>query len=670
MAQTRRKRKQNNTTPLLLGLISLLVVVLAVVLIVAISMGGQKPDNNNQTQPTEPTDPPVALVLTQPQLTNGGVVHDKELVITGTADPDQPLAVNGVQVPVAQDGTFTYTVTMQPGVNEIQVTYMGQTQVYKVEHQYAVQKFSPEGDKTYASGATMQISLIARQGSTIKVTFNGKSVNMAESKDQLGTGAAEGFVLYTGTCKMPGNNMEDLNLGKVTFEVTCDGVTETYTSGIITCAKMADVKDSDPSVTPNYGNYIDVGSGFIAEVISYTAETFNGKTRDDYSDPRNNYLPEGTLDYCDQDVVYDTSGKIAYRLLRCGRRVYVTKDNYPVNGKNPKEEVPVIDCYRGTLPDHNELGFVSMTQEGHFTVLTLNTLWKAPFYFDLAPQNYANPDKRDFAVTALTAEYIDITFCYATVFDGQVQLPENDPVFKSAELITREKDCTLRLHLKSKGGFYGWEAYYNDQDQLCFKFLRPTKAVAAGNAYGADLTGIRIMIDVGHGGIDGGASVTGSDGKLVKEADLNLKQAMALKKELESMGATVIMNRTDNKNITVDERIRFVKEQQPDICIAIHQNSYAALSSVNGCEIMYFGPTSEAASEHVYKELKGSGLFNKTKMKWYLYYVGRQTICPVVLVECGYMTNAADFLTMTDDAMVLRKAQAMAQGLANYFLNM
>ena len=44
---------------------------------------------------------------------------------------------------------------------------------------------------------------------------------------------------------------------------------------------------------------------------------------------------------------------------------------------------------------------------------------------------------------------------------------------------------------------------YNDKGQLCFAFLNPAKASAGSNMYGADLTGVRIMLDVGHGGNEG-----------------------------------------------------------------------------------------------------------------------------------------------------------------------
>ena len=117
------------------------------------------------------------------------------------------------------------------------------------------------------------------------------------------TRVAEGFARFTGEYRLTNTNTSDLDLGVVTYTATYGGITETYTSGKITCQKTNQIQASDPSVTPTTGGYINVGSGYITEVITYSAETFNGTTKDDYSRPTNNYLPKGTVDYCSTAVV-------------------------------------------------------------------------------------------------------------------------------------------------------------------------------------------------------------------------------------------------------------------------------------------------------------------------------------------------------------------------------
>ena len=663
MAMRKNSKKALTPTQMLTGLVGVLAVVLVVVILVAVFAGGGLGTDSGSQE----TMPPIGLTINEP-LESEFLSLEKDLVFTGSSDPNQVLTINGKEVPRNADGTFSYSYALQLGQNQIEVAHWDKTLTYRVEHRYAVAGFFPEESVTYNSGAAVQLTMVVRniRNASVTAIINGQQVAMKAAADQTGLNAPEGFLLYTGTYQLPGNNEEDLNLGKITYKVTYDGVTETYSSGDIICKKMAPLLSSDPSVTPNYGDYINVGSGYIVEILVSSAETFVGTNKNDYSDPRNNYLPKGTVDYASSEIVYSPSGSQSFRLMRCGYKVYIQKNNYPPAGK-----LTLVETYRGSLPDHNELGFASMEVVGSHTILTLDTMWKAPFYYDIAPQNYTAVGSRDYSVSSLTAEYVEITFCYATKFEGEVKVPAGNPLFSHAEFKQNESDCTLRLYLKAKGAYYGWDAYYNEQDQLCFRFLNPVKATAtSSNPYGADLSGIRIMLDVGHGGLDGGAVAKDAAGNQVEEADLNLQLALKVKAELERMGATVIMNRTSDTAIRVQDRIDKLKEAAPDLCIAIHQNS-GEVASYNGAWICYYTPFSKKAADAIYSETKKMNIYNKTVLYWdqTKYYVGRETACPVVLMENGFMSNAADFATMVDQAVQQQKAEAMAKGVAKYFLS-
>jgi N-acetylmuramoyl-L-alanine amidase len=312
-----------------------------------------------------------------------------------------------------------------------------------------------------------------------------------------------------------------------------------------------------------------------------------------------------------------------------------------------------------------------MVVDGRHTVLTLDSLWKAPFYFDLKPQKYqypANSSDRNYSIKNFTAEYVDITFCYATKFTGEIKIPADNPLFKSAELIRQESDCILRLYLKKTGGFYGWDCYYNEKGQLCFQFLNPAKATASENVLGADLTGIKVVIDVGHGGSDPGTVRENYKGQDVYEADRNLALAQAVKQQLEAAGATVILNRTTDVRITVDERAKMLKQEKPDFCLSVHHNSLGGHPEWDRFETFYFTPFSQPATGFIKDRTAESEVYSSSIMDWHHFFLARQTVCPVVLAENGYMSCDAALDKTLDPAAIEAKATALAKGIADYFL--
>ena len=481
----------------------------------------------------------------------------------------------------------------------------------------------------------------------------------------MGSGVSEGFELYTGKFELPNNNSETLDLGVITYTVTSGDVTETITSGKITCQPKVTVKYPDKSVTPEGGGYINVGSGYIVEIVDGNVETFHPWTNDDKSYPTYNYLPEGTVDYGNQMVILNDAQDKSYLQLRCGVRVYRSLKNTPIT-----QLTRVVNCYTGTLPDHNEIGVADFYVEDHFTYLTLDCLWKAPFFFDFEEQEYEDASIRRFRVEKFDASYVDIRFCYATQVSDVPVIPEDHPLFSRAEWIDNQVDHTLRLYLKTEGGLYGWHAYYNEQDQLVFKFLNPITVTAADNAYGADLTGVRIMLDVGHGGVDIGALGRDWGGAGWTESERNLVLAFAVKEQLESIGATVVMNRVNMEDMTTQrERMQYLRQWAPDLCLCIHHNS-SEDKSRNGYETGTFTIFSQPAGDFITDAVAEAGIYRRTTAIWYYYNVSRQTVCPIILTENGHMTNITDLTGMLDEATILKKAQALTQGIANYYLDM
>ncbi len=622
----------------------------------------QAPTTEPTTVPTTEA-PALPLEMAQP-LEQTLITLDETLVFAGTADPRYDILINNERVQPDEEGNFSYEAPLELGENTVTVRYLDQTLEYSVTRRYTTAWYAYEEDATCRSGASVYAELYAREGSTVRVMFRGEVHTVVPSDNQLGMGAPEGFDYYVYAFTAPSKNEDPIDMGSITYQVTCDDIKEVYTSGSITCEAAVPIKTSNPDVTPDAEPYQNVGSGYIIEIVDVNAETFNGQNVDDKSIPTMNYLPKGTVDYGTQGTYYNSSANRYYHKLRCGVRVYNRNDNKPLGMQ------PVVDGYNGYLPDHNEIHVASMEIEGHHTYLILDCLWKAPFFFDEEPQEYTTDNWYKYILEDYNPNYIDITFCYATVFTGMPEIPEDHPLFSGAEVIQNEADYTLRLYLKAPGAFYGWSAYYNEQDQLVFQFLNPVTVTQADNAYGADLTGVTVMLDVGHGGEDPGAYHADSKRKNQKESERNLYLANLVKAELESIGATVLMNRTEEeRTVNRTERVAYLMEQAPDFCLCIHHNADLA-THLTGYESWYFTSHSRDAAEHSLKANMEGDIYRRGKLAWNTYFLARQTACPIVLAENGFMTNQWELDRIADNDIMQEKAAALTRGIVNYYLEL
>ena len=628
------------------------------------------------SEPQAPVDNGIRLVISSPENDTLNVTAP-EFTFSGTSDPAEPLMVNGTAVERGEDGAFTYNVTLNVGKNTFAFEHKGETKTYTVNYRYVIiESYSPAKAQTYPSGSTLVVNVMAHKGSAVTATFNGSTQNLTVANNS--NDEKSDFISYNGVFKLPGNNTQNLNLGKIVFKATHAGKSESFSSGIITCKKSDIIVDYDPKATPTGGRYMNVGSGCIAEIVGETAETFDGNVSAAslkngsvyWSRPTNNYLPCGTVDYSSPNPVIYESGSVKneYVTLRAGYRVYKQTRDKPNTGYKQ-----ITKQYIGTLPDHNEIKAAVIENGDTHTVLTVNTDWKAPFYFDLLPQAYANPSTQNYNVSSVTFRYIDITFCYATVFEGGIAIPEDNPLFERAEIIknmntggTAVRDYTLRLFLKKQGAFYGWDCAYNKDGQLVFTFLNPRKITAADNEYGFNLNGAKILIDVGHGGRDGGAAGLGSFANSYCEKVANLNLAEKIKAELEKTGAKVIMTRTGDTTSSTFDKISILKREKPDYCIAVHHNS-SVNGGAKGFGAYYSNAFSKKPSEFVLAQTKATPLYSDFIFNWHYYFMCRITTCPVVLTENGFMSNSSDFSVIRNDAKNTEKAKAITRGIVDHF---
>ncbi|MDR0425670.1 MAG: N-acetylmuramoyl-L-alanine amidase [Clostridiales bacterium] len=174
-----------------------------------------------------------------------------------------------------------------------------------------------------------------------------------------------------------------------------------------------------------------------------------------------------------------------------------------------------------------------------------------------------------------------------------------------------------------------------------------TMTVAASPSAQVPKIGKTVVIDAGHGGMDGG--VVGRSGG-VKEADINLAIAKKLETLLIENGYDAVMTRgtTDdlaksgekNKKLSdMKARRDIIDAAKPDLVVSIHQNAYP-LKKVNGPQVFYYAGSERA--EAYAKTMQGvlnAHLQNDRVHKSGDYYILNCTEYPSILIECGFLSN-------------------------------
>ena len=185
--------------------------------------------------------------------------------------------------------------------------------------------------------------------------------------------------------------------------------------------------------------------------------------------------------------------------------------------------------------------------------------------------------------------------------------------------------------------------------------------------------GITIVVDAGHGGIDPGK--IGINNAL--EKDINLAIAQKLERNLRENGINVVMTRTDdnglyeetdsNKKVRdMKSRLAIIEEAQPVLAVSIHQNSYPD-SSISGVQVFYY---KDSARSKEAAEILQAQLIKTLKPKKERvakdnssYYLLKKTSVPIVIVECGFMSNPTEAQLLTQDDYQEKVAWAIYMGI-------
>ncbi|MFT8872692.1 MAG: N-acetylmuramoyl-L-alanine amidase CwlD [Sporolactobacillus sp.] len=192
------------------------------------------------------------------------------------------------------------------------------------------------------------------------------------------------------------------------------------------------------------------------------------------------------------------------------------------------------------------------------------------------------------------------------------------------------------------------------------------------------LAGRVIVVDAGHGGIDGGA-VGGS----TVEKEITLIIARDVRNYLQETGAIVVMTRDSDDDLSDDRftgrhktqdllrRASLTKKSKPDAFISIHLNAIPDAHS-RGAQTFYY-PKSEKNSRlaSLIQDSLRQSLENTNRLAKAIHhvYLLKKATPPAALVEIGFLSNPTERALLVRSDYQKAAAAAVCHGIMRYFSN-
>ncbi|NET07311.1 MAG: N-acetylmuramoyl-L-alanine amidase [Symploca sp. SIO2B6] len=227
------------------------------------------------------------------------------------------------------------------------------------------------------------------------------------------------------------------------------------------------------------------------------------------------------------------------------------------------------------------------------------------------------------------------------------------------------------FHLKSPRQ-WGYNLRY-EGTSLILSLRHPPKRETRLRAYGGapldenqSLSGIKILIDPGHGGDELGA--IGPNG--YPEKDVNLVVSKLLQKELVKRGATVYMTRQEDEFVSLKDRVQMIDELEPAIALSIHYNALPDNGdAVNtaGVGMFWYHPQAHGLSVFLHNYLVKQLGRPSYGVFWNNLALTRPHTAPAVLLELGFMINPMEFEWIENQQQQEKLAVAIADGVTQWF---
>ena len=559
---------------------------------------------------------------------NHKTTSDKIFLI-GTAPPQGQVLVNGKPIQRSKQGHFAPSFPLKIGENIFTLSYNNQKIVVKVTRQstqverpvgvaFAKNSLTPNRNIARLPGELICFGAVAPPNASVSVNLGFKTIPLLPQ---------------TQTVQLPPNSAiytdrTQPTTSQISRYEGCTAISEAKNLG----SPLYQLSLRGKTVTKESPAAIEILSPTELEVIEVTSEA--GITR---TGPSTNYsrltpLPKGT--------VAAVTGKEG-EWLRLDYGAWINASETKLLPNN--------------IPPHSVIRSIISRQVNDATEIIFPLQTRVP----------------------LSVQQGDGTFTltlYNTTAQTDTIRLDDDPLIKRLDwqqVTPTSLQYTFNLKHEQQ---WGYDLRY-EGTTLILSLKHPPKTFPLSSSliYGnnvisgsvSSLSGIKILLDPGHGGKEFGAR--GPTG--YPEKDVNLVISKLLQDELESRGATVYMTRESDKFVSLQDRIDMINKIKPTIALSIHYNALPdsgdAIKTA-GVSTFWYHPQAHnlAIFMHNYLVQKlnrpSHGVF------WNNLALTRPHTAVTVLLELGFMINPDEFEWVVNSQEQKRLVKTLASGITEW----
>ncbi|MDM9380824.1 N-acetylmuramoyl-L-alanine amidase [Chlorogloeopsis sp. ULAP01] len=548
-----------------------------------------------------------------------------KIFFIGTAPPTGQVLINGKPVNRSQSGHFAPSLPLKLGENLFTVSHQNQTVQIKVTRlatqpevpqglAFAKDSLTPAKDIARLPGELICFSAIAAPNASVSVKLGNQTIPLSPQLQQV--------QLPSNLAALTGKNQPSQStVGKYEGCTTSFGISLSDNTKDVNLGKpQFQLTLNGQTTTQESPGKITILSPAQPQVVAVTTEAGVARTGPSTDYSRLTPLPKGT-----QAAVTGREGE----WLRLDYGGWInSKETTIISGAIPPRSIIRSVGYR-PKSDRTEMVFplqvpvpISVQQGDRTFTLTLHN-------------TTAQTD-----IIRLDDNPLISRLDWQQVAPGQIQ---------------------YTFHLKNDQQ-WGYKLRY-EGTSLVLSLRHPP---VIPDSKRKPLSGIKILLDPGHGGKESGASGPNR----VLEKDVNLVVSKLLRDELVKRGATVVMTREEDREVSLVERQEIINQQEPAIALSIHYNSLpdsGDAENTKGVGTFWYHPQAHSLAVFIQNYLVEKLERPSYGVFWNNLALTRPAAAPSVLLELGFMSNPWEFEWVTDEKEQKKLAKAIAQGIVEWF---